>query len=324
MATSGVAKPMDPGVLAEGARPPTTRKDGGSQAIQSIMDLVWMTGGGGVANAPGDEEEARRAPKSMTDSEHLLTLLTLGGAALAGGAVAGSLSRAGASDLLAKAAGGATAGGVVRTGADVVEGRASSAGTYLRDMLIGAVAGGALAGESAAEAARLARLQGKQPSLSGQGAEPVLSEPVPPRSILSQPGGLSSTEGRVVVVDGKAKPPTHPLSKHGPGVKDESLLERLAKEPKTPEATRFGDRARMESAIGQTINANSSEIQSWLKKGAKGKLALTGKPKLGKLGEGFKKMGDKVVRVGSHRKVRVVLASDGKGGYVIHTAYPVR
>lgn len=193
MATTGASRPMKPGLIAEGARPPVTPKHGGSKFVQSVMDVLTTIDGGGIANAPGDEEEARNAPKSLTDTEHLLSLLTLGGAAVAGGAVAGGLTRAGASNVLANAAGGAAAGGVMRAGTDIVEGSASSPGTYLRDMLIGAAAGGAL---SPAE---------KRPPISKVAPQEPADVGLSDRGYRPRPGERSTTRAQHKSQRGEAR-----------------------------------------------------------------------------------------------------------------------
>lgn len=148
---------------------------------------------------------------------------------------------------------------------------------------------------------------------------------------LSQPGGLSATEGmRIRNANGNLGPPSHPLGEHGPNkplsVADgPNSVEQRVIDGK-PKATKFTDRANMETAIGRTINARQADIDAWLKTNPP---AGVNKPfdhssGLGNLGEGYYRTQlDTVEKIPDNlENVRVIIKSDGNGGYVIQSAFP--
>jgi len=149
---------------------------------------------------------------------------------------------------------------------------------------------------------------------------------------LSQPGGLSATEGaRLVKPNGKLTKPTHPLERHGPNVSDEFIINRVQTElidkGRSGVRTRFDDRATMESVIAGSIQANQKSINAWLASNPKAGVpkAFEHNPEQGNLGRGFEvsSSGNSVVKVTrSLENVNTVLIPDGKGGYLIHTAHP--
>ncbi|MCF6257413.1 MAG: hypothetical protein L3K25_14110 [Gammaproteobacteria bacterium] len=149
---------------------------------------------------------------------------------------------------------------------------------------------------------------------------------------LSQPGGLSATEGaKLVKPNGKLTKPTHPLERHGPNVRDEFITNRVQTElidkGRSGVRTRFDDRATMESVIADSIQTNQKSINVWLASNPKAGVpkAFEHNPEQGNLGTGFEvsSSGNSVVKVTrSLENVNTVLIPDGKGGYLIHTAHP--
>jgi RHS repeat-associated protein len=153
-------------------------------------------------------------------------------------------------------------------------------------------------------------------------------------SPLSQPGGLTLTEGLTVVrPSGKSSKPTHPLTKHGPDVTIQDLKSRVQNEiiPKNFSGivTKFNDRETMERAINITIARNQQQINSWLASNSLQPLKVKGNPGLGNLGVGFQgkytlSKNYPVLYDGSLERIAIDLIPDGSGGYLIHTAYPIR
>ena len=83
----------------------------------------------------------------------------------------------------------------------------------------------------------------------------------------------------------------------------------------------------METAIAKVKSANAADIEAWLKTNPPaGKTELfTGDPGMGNLGTayGVETPGGQIIKTQRPLpKVNLVLISDGKGGYLIHTAYP--
>ncbi|NBF08446.1 DUF637 domain-containing protein [Pseudomonas sp. Fl4BN1] len=154
----------------------------------------------------------------------------------------------------------------------------------------------------------------------------------PPHSDLSQPGGLASTEGsQVVKPNGKLSNPTHPLEKHGPDASDAYLKDRVQNElinsNRIGSRTAFNDRGQMEDAIAKTLSIKAQDVRSWLASSPPAGLIkpFMADPGLGNLGRGF----EVLTKGGSISKitrpmpnVNLVLKSDGKGSYIIHTAHP--
>jgi hypothetical protein len=157
----------------------------------------------------------------------------------------------------------------------------------------------------------------------------------PPHSTLSQPGGLSATEGiRMRNPNGKLTKPTHPLEKHGPHITDRYLIERVQKELIDKGLTkgqrsrsRFDNRATMEAAIARTKEAKSSQISAWLSKktGVGQVFSVKHSPGMGNLGTAYEVDPNLLVprRVqDSLEDIQVQLISNGNGGYLIHSANP--
>jgi len=157
--------------------------------------------------------------------------------------------------------------------------------------------------------------------------EPGLPQGARPRQ--SQPGGLDATEGTTIMnPDGTPGPPSHPLKRHGPDA-DPNWLKKRVGPDEGDAVAKFTDRTVMETTIGDAIDANQPRIAAWLAgpppPPAGQNIAMSHSPGLGNLGEGFYRVGDDVVPIPSTmplENVTVVLKSDGKGGYIIQTAYP--
>lgn len=151
---------------------------------------------------------------------------------------------------------------------------------------------------------------------------------------LSQVGGLKATEGtRIQNANGNLGPESHPLTKHGPDkplrIADgpDSLEQRLMNSPNMKMATKFVDRAQMETAIGQVIETHQGNIEAWLATNPQAgrNISFSNNPSMGNLGRGmWRNPKTGAVEIYPHQleNVRVVLKSDGRGGYVIQTAFP--
>jgi hypothetical protein len=169
---------------------------------------------------------------------------------------------------------------------------------------------------------------------------------------LSQQGGLGATEGTRLQQPGRGNlknkqgpvdlgKPSHPLEKHGPGpdLAVDPEIARVSGGPTLAElearvtsgevktSTQFLDRAQMETSIAKTIKGNEAKINEWLADNpAEGvKEPFTYDPKMGNLGRGFERApgGGAQPITGPLEGVRVILISDGRGGYIIQTAHPV-
>jgi hypothetical protein len=94
------------------------------------------------------------------------------------------------------------------------------------------------------------------------------------------------------------------------------------------QSTRFLDRAKMEAAIGDTISVNRNRINSWLATNpdaGRNMPPITHSPNMGNLGEGYRlNPNTNVVEKINNplTDIRVILKSDGNGGYIIQTSYP--
>ncbi len=162
-------------------------------------------------------------------------------------------------------------------------------------------------------------------------SEPAVAAAAP-ATRLSQPGGLTATEGsQVVRADGTLTSPTHPLFKHGPDVTDVYLKGRVQSElvakGRTGSRTAFNDRAQMEAAISKATEMRQSDITTWLATGPRAGVprAFEASPGMGNLGRGFEvtTQGGPVVPITSPMpNVKLVLMPNGRGGYLIHTAHP--
>ncbi len=156
----------------------------------------------------------------------------------------------------------------------------------------------------------------------GRKSEVSTVEPV--SSKLSQPGGLSATEGRTILTNNGKVKWTHSLSEHGPDVTDEAMQKRLT-DSDLYDITKFNDRATMEKVIGDVIDQNLEAIEDWASKAGRGALKnWTGWPGLGNLGEGYTRKGSNTIKKITHslETVRVRLLADGNGGYLIESAFP--
>lgn len=144
-------------------------------------------------------------------------------------------------------------------------------------------------------------------------------------TLLSQPGGLHATEGKQITSGkGKLGKPSHPLTEHGPDVDPEHLKARV-QSGDVSQASKFTDRAQMETAIGRTLDNHSVEMTAWASQASAGaNKAFTFDPRLGNLGLGYYRTPAGTVEIfpGVLDKVWVVLKADGKGGYVIQSAFP--
>ncbi len=173
------------------------------------------------------------------------------------------------------------------------------------------------------------------------GRTPVVPETAtisdPPVTQLSQPGGLKATEGtQITRPNGSLGSASHPLANHGLdkplSVLDgpNSVEQRMINNTKMGNSTKFTDRATMETAIGKTIDAKTSEINAWLSTNppaGSNMPAISGyDPQMGNLGAGYSRPapGAPYSPSGPLNKLTVVLKSNGAGGYVIQTAFPER
>ncbi len=156
---------------------------------------------------------------------------------------------------------------------------------------------------------------------------PVKELPEGAHTRLSQPGGLSATEGtRIPNPDGTLGPRSHPLEEHGPDA-DPNYLKNMVRSGGSKVAAKFNDRAVMETVIAEAIDADVTKITNWLatKPVAGERLGLYFSPKRGNLGTGFYKVGDKTIEIPANvslENITVVLKADGAGGYIIQSAYP--
>ncbi|MEA2560672.1 MAG: Pre-toxin [Acidobacteriota bacterium] len=144
-------------------------------------------------------------------------------------------------------------------------------------------------------------------------------------TLLAQPGGLKTSEGRQVTSSkGKPGKPSHPLKEHGPDVDPEHLKARVQK-GEVDQASKFTDRAKMETAIGSALDSHGPEIVAWASQSKAGmNKAFSFNPGLGNLGLGYYRtsVGKVEIFPGILDKVWVILKADGKGSYVIQTAFP--
>ncbi|WP_267269569.1 RNase A-like domain-containing protein [Pseudomonas protegens] len=135
----------------------------------------------------------------------------------------------------------------------------------------------------------------------------------------------------MVKPNGKLSSPTHPLEKHEPDASDAYLKDRVQNElinsKRTGSRTAFNDRAQVEDAIAKTFLIKAQDLNSWLAFSPPAGMtkAFLADPGLGNLGRGFEVLTtggqiSKIVR--PMPNVNLVLKSDGKGGYMIHTAHP--
>ena len=83
----------------------------------------------------------------------------------------------------------------------------------------------------------------------------------------------------------------------------------------------------MENSIAETLAQNKSEINAWIASGPRAGVPkpFDANPSMGNLGRGFEVItpGGPVIPINRPmQNVNLVLISDGKGGYLIHTAHP--
>jgi len=139
----------------------------------------------------------------------------------------------------------------------------------------------------------------------------------------------------------EAGDPSHPLERHGPGpdlAADPEIaavsegptaaeLEARVVDGEVRQSTQFLDRAQMETSIARTIQGREAAINDWLATDpAEGtNRAFDYDPRMGNLGRGFERApgGGAQPIAGPLNGVRVVLKSNGQGGYIIQTAHPI-
>ncbi|WP_134928892.1 RNase A-like domain-containing protein [Pseudomonas protegens] len=135
----------------------------------------------------------------------------------------------------------------------------------------------------------------------------------------------------MVKPNGKLSSPTHPLEKHEPDASDAYLKDRVQNElinsKRTGSRTAFNDRAQVEDAIAKTFLIKTQDLNSWLASSPPAGMtkAFLADPGLGNSGRGFEVLTtggqiSKIVR--PMPNVNLVLKSDGKRSYMIHTAHP--
>ena len=104
--------------------------------------------------------------------------------------------------------------------------------------------------------------------------------------------------------EGIGIPPSHTISLHV-GQSKKQMLARLQNDPKLSRTTSFSNEATAEAVLSSTIRSNQVAIKSWLKNGKNSKLDLD-----------YTGNANKPIGYG------INLKKNGKGGYVIHTAFP--
>ena len=98
------------------------------------------------------------------------------------------------------------------------------------------------------------------------------------------------------------------------------MLARLQNDPKLSRTTSFSNEATAEAVLSSTIRSNQVAIKSWLKNGKNSKLDLDYTGNANKpIGYGINQG---QTNVSNYSNARIVLKKNGKGGYVIHTAFP--
>jgi hypothetical protein len=153
------------------------------------------------------------------------------------------------------------------------------------------------------------------------------------RTELAQTGGLSATEGVQITnatgkYAGKLGSKAHPLTEHGPQKPLSEVFDRLTKNPKMLKATKFTSRSKMESSIAKTLRAKKTDIDAWLQTSppaGKNMPTIKYQPKMGNLGIGYERSapGGSISKTNSTlENIVIVLKSDGKGSFIIQTAYP--
>ncbi|WP_218079757.1 RNase A-like domain-containing protein [Anthocerotibacter panamensis] len=171
-------------------------------------------------------------------------------------------------------------------------------------------------------------LERKASEAMGEGLEAVkkvLDRPYGQYTKLSQPGGLEATEGKQILdAKGRPGPPSHSLTEHGPEKLLVEIEQRIIQGKQA--ATKFIDRAKMESAISDTIDTYKVEIDMWLKSGFSKSRAFRHSPGMGNLGEGYyRNTLNQVEKIPYDlESLTVVLKPDGNGNYIIQTAFPIK
>ena len=119
--------------------------------------------------------------------------------------------------------------------------------------------------------------------------------------------------------EGIGIPPSHTISLHV-GQSKKQMLARLQNDPKLSRTTSFSNEATAEAVLSSTIRSNQVAIKSWLKNGKNSKLDLDYTGNANKpIGYGINQG---QTNVSNYSNARIVLKKNGKGGYVIHTAFP--
>ncbi len=112
----------------------------------------------------------------------------------------------------------------------------------------------------------------------------------------------------------------HTLTKHGPQVTTQYLLDRLTKEGKN-RASKFGSEKLMKDSITQTLNKNKDEILSWAENAGKGDRKAISNTLQEVVGGGYMLLADgKSGMSFDTKKIKVVLEAKGNGEWIILTA----
>ncbi len=131
---------------------------------------------------------------------------------------------------------------------------------------------------------------------------------------LKKPG-LVKAEGWLAYHEGSAL--GHTLARHV-GKTDADLISRLATQRRITGASSFTNEAIAESVISSTIKSNRGAIKSWLRSGMTNSLRLEY--------SGSTNIGRGIMRttnvVNDLTNARVILKSNGNGGYFILTSFP--
>ncbi|WP_202962940.1 RNase A-like domain-containing protein, partial [Chryseobacterium sp. P1-3] len=127
--------------------------------------------------------------------------------------------------------------------------------------------------------------------------------------------GIIKTEGWLAYHEGSTL--GHTLARHV-GKTDADLISRLATQKGITGASSFTNEAIAESVISSTIKSNRDAIKSWLRSGMTNSLRLEY--------SGSTNIGRGIMRttnvVNDLTNARVILKSNGSGGYFILTAFP--
>jgi RHS repeat-associated protein len=109
----------------------------------------------------------------------------------------------------------------------------------------------------------------------------------------------------------------HTIEKHV-GKTDEELIERLAKEPRTPAASTYTDLSTAEGMIRKTIASNKVLIDDWVKSAKKGDKLVLNETGTEAIGRGI----NRGTEIGDRSNARTVLKAIGDGYYFVLTSFP--